>query len=75
MPPNWAISFSIHNQYFHTYEIQQCFARLLSKALGEFLSLMNGANHTIDCIDYSTAMQLQEILKKYAIRAEISRVQ
>ncbi|CAK23656.1 NAD-binding protein [Synechococcus sp. CS-197] len=75
MPPNWAISFSIHNQLFHTYEIQQCFARLLSKAPGEFLSLMDGAKHTIDCIDYSIAMQLQESLKKYAIRAEVSRMQ
>ena len=35
---------------------------------------MNGANHAIDCIDYSIVMQLQKTLKKYAIRAEVSRM-
>ena len=60
--------------FFLTYEIQQCFDRLLCKAPDEFLSLMNGANHAIDRIDYSIAMQLQETLKRYAIRAEVSRM-
>ncbi|QNI85228.1 putative potassium transporter [Synechococcus sp. PROS-7-1] len=70
--PRWSITFSIHNQLFHAYEIQQCFARLLNKAPGEFLSLLDGQSHTIDSIDYAIAMQLKESLRKYAIRAEVT---
>lgn len=70
-PPSWSISFSIHSQLFHTYEIQQCFARLLNKAPGEFLNMMDGQQHIINSIDYSIAMQLKESLRKYAIRANV----